>query len=813
MLRAVSVDFPVTWKSLKDVVYKLIRCDYVDRDLWNSSFGDVYSLCTSSPVSHASTLYKSTTALISERVEEISADLEVLSDSELLPMYVKYWESYHRGLTYLDILYRYMNTQHVKNLRPSEADMCYGAALPTLEQHTMEILEVGLAFWRLYLIDCIKNRLSSCLMREVLNDRMGICGQQSSVQSCLASFLRVGELRDFERAGMEIYNQIFQNPLIDATRSYYSQWACQRESELGCAQYVTEALALRTEEHNRAMQYYKCSLLPIQSLFQEIIVEQRLNFLNMNVRYVIVEEDKSNLRNLFRLLSPNNLCSELLNCFGEHVRTSIIEAISNLPKDTALTQVYFVESLLNLRSRFLDYIDDVFDGKTAFRNQMDKAFNLAVNGRVPSTGILASTSRQTNYRPSELLCRYMDSLLRKSIKTMSSSDIENKLTASIAIFKYIDDKDLFQKYYQRLLCKRLVFNYSSMLELEESVINQLKTVCGYEFTSKFQRMFSDVQICPEMNRKFTEYLQSKDVHFTFGHHFHVLTQCSWPITLNGVTDFLLPLDLYTCTYHFEEFYGAAHQGRKMRWAHSYSTAEIQLLFTDKAYQIQAPAIHAAILLFFDHVDSDRITVKDLYLGLQLTVSDGRTTTIGGGNNNPVTKGNTPSVESVNTSKMETCSQDTLTSSSELDTIQRLLAPLIELNIIYVESNEEQSNSSSSTPLKMESIIVLNRSFTNKRLKLRVNFSSQGKESNQSEVDQVDRQVHDDRRFYVQAAIVRILKARRQIKHAALIETIVQQASNRFQPPIPLIKRCIENLIDTGYLERNPDDPDQYSYLA
>ncbi|VDP98957.1 unnamed protein product [Trichobilharzia regenti] len=365
---------------------------------------------------------------------------------------------------------------------------------------------------------------------------------------------------------------------------------------------------------------------------------------------------------------------------------------------------------------------------------------------------------------------------------MSSSDIENKLTASIAIFKYIDDKDLFQKYYQRLLCKRLVFNYSSMLELEESVINQLKTVCGYEFTSKFQRMFSDVQICPEMNRKFTEYLQSKDVHFTFGHHFHVLTQCSWPITLNGVTDFLLPLDLYTCTYHFEEFYGAAHQGRKMRWAHSYSTAEIQLLFTDKAYQIQAPAIHAAILLFFDHVDSDRITVKDLYLGLQLTVSDGRTTTIGGGNNNPVTKGNTPSVESVNTSKMETCSQDTLTSSSELDTIQRLLAPLIELNIIYVESNEEQSNSSSSTPLK-------------------------------SEVDQVDRQVHDDRRFYVQAAIVRILKARRQIKHAALIETIVQQASNRFQPPIPLIKRCIENLIDTGYLERNPDDPDQYSYLA
>lgn len=39
----------------------------------------------------------------------------------------------------------------------------------------------------------------------------------------------------------------------------------------------------------------------------------------------------------------------------------------------------------------------------------------------------------------------MDSLLRKSVKTMTVSEIETKLTASIAIFKYIDDKDLFQK--------------------------------------------------------------------------------------------------------------------------------------------------------------------------------------------------------------------------------------------------------------------------------------------------------------------------------------------------------------------------------
>lgn len=107
MLRAVSVDFPVVWSSLKEIVYKLIRCETVDRNQWNSSFSDVYSLCISSPVSHAFTLYKYTTTLISDRVEEIVLELQSMNESDLISSYVKHWEVYHQGLTYIDNLYRY----------------------------------------------------------------------------------------------------------------------------------------------------------------------------------------------------------------------------------------------------------------------------------------------------------------------------------------------------------------------------------------------------------------------------------------------------------------------------------------------------------------------------------------------------------------------------------------------------------------------------------------------------------------------------------------------------------------------------------
>lgn len=43
------------------------------------------------------------------------------------------------------------------------------------------------------------------------------------------------------------------------------------------------------------------------------------------------------------------------------------------------------------------------------------------------------------------LAKYCDTLLKKSAKGMSESEVEDKLTCSVIIFKYIDDKDVFQK--------------------------------------------------------------------------------------------------------------------------------------------------------------------------------------------------------------------------------------------------------------------------------------------------------------------------------------------------------------------------------
>jgi cullin 2 len=72
------------------------------------------------------------------------------------------------------------------------------------------------------------------------------------------------------------------------------------------------------------------------------------------------------------------------------------------------------------------------------------------------------------------LAKYCDSLLKKSAKGISESEIDEKLAQSITIFKYIDDKDVFQKFYARMLAKRLIHSQSQSMDAEEAMINRLK---------------------------------------------------------------------------------------------------------------------------------------------------------------------------------------------------------------------------------------------------------------------------------------------------------------------------------------------------
>jgi cullin 1 len=84
------------------------------------------------------------------------------------------------------------------------------------------------------------------------------------------------------------------------------------------------------------------------------------------------------------------------------------------------------------------------------------------------------------------------------------------------------------------------------------------------------------------------------------------------------------------------------------------------------------------------------------------------------------------------------------------------------------------------------------------------------------VDERKRVVEDvdkDRRHAVDAAVVRVMKSRRQLQHQQLVLEVVQQLQRMFRPDLKLVKRRIEDLIQREYIERDKDNPQLFRYLA
>jgi len=72
-------------------------------------------------------------------------------------------------------------------------------------------------------------------------------------------------------------------------------------------------------------------------------------------------------------------------------------------------------------------------------------------------------------------------------------------------------------------------------------------------------------------------------------------------------------------------------------------------------------------------------------------------------------------------------------------------------------------------------------------------------------------VFQDRQYQVDAAVVRIMKTRKQLDHSVLIAEVFKQL--KFPVKSSDIKKRIESLIDREYLERDKSNSQVYIYMA
>ncbi|CAN0136590.1 unnamed protein product, partial [Discosporangium mesarthrocarpum] len=130
-----------------------------------------------------------------------------------------------------------------------------------------------------------------------------------------------------------------------------------------------------------------------------------------------------------------------------------------------------VAAMLRVYEHYKVLVRESFDESAGFRAVLDEACKAFVNA-VPSAP--------------EWLARYAHCLLDKGFKEskLDEESRQQSLDHVGFLFAYIADKDVFHKYYSKLLSKRIIQLTSVSDEAEERMLANMRKISGFEYTSK-----------------------------------------------------------------------------------------------------------------------------------------------------------------------------------------------------------------------------------------------------------------------------------------------------------------------------------------
>ncbi|XP_033639756.1 cullin-2-like [Asterias rubens] len=735
------VNFDETWDRLLKTVKGVIQLGNVKRKTWNDRFSDVYALCVAFPEPHSNRLYEETKIFLEEHIEALHKDVSQAGES-LLSIYHRHWEEYSKGASYLDQLYSYLNQQFIKRQKMSEADRTFGFMLDTGEEQLMDIGELALDIWKRLMIKPLRKNLEDLLLREIDKDRCGEDTNQTVLHSVINSLVDVEQYRQKDQ--VQFYQNLLEEKLIHDTGEYYRKESANLLQNHNCAQYMEKVLQRLEEENFRSRKFlHHSSYNKVMHECRTRMVADHMSFLHGECRNMVRTEMLSDLARMYKLLKPvPNGLHIMVTELQEHIKQTGLQSVSSLQGDNV--HAHFVDVILALHTKYSSMVNQTLGKDKVFTMALDKACAAIVNDR---------PNPRLPCRSPELLAKHCDTLLKKSAKGVSESEIDDKLQQSILVFRYIDDKDVFQRFYARMLAKRLIHGLSTSMDTEESMINKLKQAFGYEFTNKLHRMFTDIGISEGLNTNFHTYCQSKQVDLAVNFSIYVLTTGSWPLGQSTLTPFAIPQELEQSVSKFEEFYSEKFPGRKLTWLHHLCTGELKLNYLKKSYIVTATTFQMAVLLQFN--SQSCLRYNELLESTQLSEKE----------------------------------------------LQRTIQSLVDVKLV---DHEPEGDLTATTHY------TINNGYSNKRTKFKITAAVQ--KDTPQEVEQTHFAVDEDRKLYIQAAIVRIMKARKQLKHMILIQEVISQAKARFSPSVSMIKKCVEILIDKQYLERT-SAADEYAYIA
>jgi cullin-4 len=82
-----------------------------------------------------------------------------------------------------------------------------------------------------------------------------------------------------------------------------------------------------------------------------------------------------------------------------------------------------------------------------------------------------------------------------------------------------------------------------------------------------------------------------------------------------------------------------------------------------------------------------------------------------------------------------------------------------------------------------------------------------------ESQKTNKAIEGDRKHYLDAAIVRIMKGKKEMSYEQLKTATIDAVKNHFVPSVDTIKKRVDSLVESDYLKRSEEDRNFFHYVA
>ncbi|XP_009401536.2 cullin-1-like [Musa acuminata AAA Group] len=612
--------------------------------------------------------------------------------------------------------------------------------------------EVGLTCFRNLVYQEIKGKVKDAVISLIEQEREGEQIDRALLKNVLDIFVEIG------LGNMDCYENDFEAYFLKDTAAYYSRKASIWILEDSCPDYMLKVEECLKREKDRVAHYLHSSseqklLEKVQHELLFIYASQLLEKEHSGCHALLRDDKVDDLSRMYRLFCkiPHGL-DPVSQIFKLHV-TAEGTALVKQAEDAASNKKAEKRDVVGLQEQvFVRKVIELHDKYLAYVNDCFLNHSLFHKALKEAFEVFCNKG-VAGSSSAELLATFCDNILKKGgSEKLSDEAIEETLEKVVKLLAYISDKDLFAEFYRKKLARRLLFDKSANDDHERSILTKLKQQCGGQFTSKMEGMVTDLTLARENQANFEDYLNNNP-HANPGMDLTVtvLTTGFWPSY--RTSDLNLSAEMVKCVEVFREFYQTKTKHRKLTWIYSLGTCNITGKFESKTIELIVTTYQAAALLLFNA--SDRLSYSEIMTQLNLTDDD----------------------------------------------VIRLLHSLscAKYKILNKEPNTKSISSSD--------IFEFNSKFTDKMRRIKIPLPPV------DEKKKVIEDVDKDRRYAIDASIVRIMKSRKVLGHQQLVLECVEQLGRMFKPDFKAIKKRIEDLITRDYLERDKDNPNLFRYLA